>query len=175
MIPERRKEVRAVVTAEWRRASRVNAPRSLARCTWMMEDRERLEATRWGMSLSRGDDAGGSESIVGLLAASGDNGGAREELEDVIIEGLTLPSSCLFETWGVKSWDGSLTSSSPLRLTFRCNEEYNGCFSFRHFAMKFPEIPLKRNTASSFKESLIGSSDDLQHTTGAKVSGNASG
>lgn len=86
MIPERRKEVRAVVTAECRRASRVNVPRSLARWTWMMEDRERLEATRWGMSLSRGDDARGSESIVGLLAVSGDNGGAREELEDVITE-----------------------------------------------------------------------------------------
>ena len=46
MIPEWRKEVRAVVTAECRSAFRVNVPRSLARWTWMMEDRERLEATR---------------------------------------------------------------------------------------------------------------------------------
>ena len=46
MIPERRKEVRAIVMAECRRAYRVNVLKSLARWTWMMEDRERLEATR---------------------------------------------------------------------------------------------------------------------------------
>ena len=63
----------------------------------MMEDRERLDATRWGMSLSRGDDADGSVSIVGLLVVSGDARGGRDELEDAIIEDLTLLSSCLFE------------------------------------------------------------------------------
>ena len=62
----------------------------------MMEDRERLEATRWGMSLSRGDDADGSVSKVRLLVVSGDKRGGREELEDAIIEDLTLLSSCLF-------------------------------------------------------------------------------
>ncbi len=98
MIPDWRKEVRAVVTAECRRAFRVNVPRSLARWTWMMEDRERLEATRWGMSLSRGDDADGSVSIVGLLVVSVDKRGGREELEDAIMEDLTLLSSCLFES-----------------------------------------------------------------------------
>ena len=98
MIPDWRKEVRAVVTAECRSAFRVNVPRSLARWTWMMEDRERLEATRWGMSLSRGDDADGSVSIVGLLVVSGDERGGREELEDAMIEDLTLLSSCLFES-----------------------------------------------------------------------------
>lgn len=97
MIPEWRKEVRAVVTAECRSAFRVNVPRSLARWTCIMEDRERLEATRWGMSLSRGDDADGSVSIVGLLIVSGDERGGREELEDAMIEDLTLLSSCLFE------------------------------------------------------------------------------
>ena len=51
------------------------------------------------MSLSRGDDAGGSASIVRLLVVSGDIGGAREELEDVIVRNLTLPSSCLFLSW----------------------------------------------------------------------------
>ena len=40
------------------------------------------------MSLSRGDDAGGSASIVRLLVVSGDIGGAREELEDVIVRDL---------------------------------------------------------------------------------------
>ncbi len=98
MIPEWRKEVRAVVTAECRSAFRVNVPRSLARWTWIMEDRERLEATRWGMSLSRGDGADVSVSIVGLLVVSGDKWGGREELEDAMIEDLTLLSSCLFKS-----------------------------------------------------------------------------
>ena len=63
-----------------------------------MEDRERLEATRWGMSLSREDDADGSVSIVGLLIVSGEGRGGREELEDAMVEELTLPSRCPFES-----------------------------------------------------------------------------
>ena len=63
----------------------------------MIEDRERLEATRWGMSLSRGDDADGSVSIVGLLVFSGDARGGRDELEDAMIKELTLLSGWLFE------------------------------------------------------------------------------
>ena len=51
------------------------------------------------MSLSRGDGAGESASIVRLLVVSGDIGGAREELEDVIVGDLTLRSSCLFKSW----------------------------------------------------------------------------
>ena len=58
----------------------------------MMEDRERLDATRWGMSLSRGDDADVSFSAVVLIVLSGE-----EELEDAMIEELIFLSSCLFE------------------------------------------------------------------------------
>lgn len=63
----------------------------------MMEDRERLDATRWGMSLSRGDDADVSFSAVVLLVVSGDKRGGREELEDAMTEDLIFLSSCLFE------------------------------------------------------------------------------
>ena len=51
------------------------------------------------MSLSRGDGAGESASIVRLSVVSGDTRGAREELEDVIVGDLTLRSSCLFKLW----------------------------------------------------------------------------
>lgn len=46
MIPLRRKEVRAVVMADFSRDVRVEVQSSLARQTWFMEERERLEARR---------------------------------------------------------------------------------------------------------------------------------
>ncbi len=54
------------------------------------------------------------------------------------------------------------------------HEGFNGYSNFRHFVMSFTEVPRARNAALSFKAGLIGSSNDLQHTTGATVPGSAS-
>lgn len=45
-MPLRRKEVRAMVMADFSREARVEVQSSLARKTWVMEERERLEARR---------------------------------------------------------------------------------------------------------------------------------
>lgn len=45
-MPLRRKDVRAVVMVDLSRDVRVEVQSSLARQTWLMEDRERLEARR---------------------------------------------------------------------------------------------------------------------------------
>ena len=52
-MPARRKEVRAEVMTEASRWSRVEVTISLARHTCSMEDRERLEATRWDTKVSK--------------------------------------------------------------------------------------------------------------------------
>ena len=73
--------MRAVVTVSFSRARRVEVQSSLARQTWVMEDRERLEARRVGISVSRG------EGVV-LAVGSGLGGGEgawREEVDEAIV------------------------------------------------------------------------------------------
>jgi len=62
LIPLRRKEVEAVFMAALERAVRVDLQRVLASWTWAIEERERLEARRWGIRCSRGDEG---EEVVG--------------------------------------------------------------------------------------------------------------
>ena len=81
MIPLRRNEVRAVVTASFSRARRVEVQSSLARQTWVMEDRERLEARRVGISVSRGE---GVVLAVGSGLGGGE-GGWREEVDEAMV------------------------------------------------------------------------------------------
>ena len=87
MIPERRKEVRAVVMAVCSRAVRVEVQRSLARWTSCIVDRDFFEASRWETNVSRG------ELVVGGCVRG--DGGGREELEDAILEDLRLRRCCL--------------------------------------------------------------------------------
>lgn len=81
-MPLVRKEVRAVVTVHFSRARRVEVQSSLARQTWLMEERERLEARRWGISVSRGE--GGMPPAVGS-GLGGREGGWRDEVEDAMV------------------------------------------------------------------------------------------
>lgn len=55
-MPLRRKEVRAVVKAEFSSEARVEVQISFARHTWVMLESERLEARRWERSVSRGEE-----------------------------------------------------------------------------------------------------------------------
>ncbi len=77
-MPLRRNEVRAVATVDFSRARRVEVQSSLARQTWVMEDKERLEARRWGMSGSSGEEVVGS-------GTGGGEGGGREEVEEAMV------------------------------------------------------------------------------------------
>ncbi len=80
-MPLRRNEVRAVAMVDFSRARRVEVQSSLARQTWVMEDRERLEAMRWGMSDSRGEEVG---AAVGSGPGGGESGW-REEVEEAMV------------------------------------------------------------------------------------------
>lgn len=79
-MPLPRKEVRAVRTVDFSRARRVEVQSSLARQTWLMEERERLEARRWGISVSRGEG--------GMFAVGWGSGGCREEVEEAMVDRL---------------------------------------------------------------------------------------
>ena len=59
-MPERRKDVVAVVTAAVSRAARVDVQREEARWTWVTDARERFEARRWGRRVERERDAAGA-------------------------------------------------------------------------------------------------------------------
>lgn len=85
-MPLRRKEVRALVMAAFERALRVEVQRVLASCTWAIEERERLEARRWGIRKSRGAD----EDWL-MEAWRWVDEWEREvvEVEDIIITGLS--------------------------------------------------------------------------------------
>lgn len=82
-MPLRRKDVRAPVTADFSSARRVAVQSSLARQTWVMAERERLEARRCGMSVSRGEGAVG---VAGSRMGFGE-GGWREEVEEAMVGG----------------------------------------------------------------------------------------
>lgn len=75
--------MRAVVIAECSRARRVEVQSSLARQTWVMEDKERLEARRWGISVSRG----GKVMPTVESGPGGGEGGWSEEVEEVMVNG----------------------------------------------------------------------------------------
>ena len=81
-MPLRRKAVRAVVTVDVSRARRVDVQSSLARQTWAMAERERLEARRWGISVSSGEEA---RPAVGSGPGVGE-GARREEVDEVMVE-----------------------------------------------------------------------------------------
>ena len=85
-MPLRRKEVRAVVIVAFSREARVEVQSSLARQTWVMEERERLEARRCGISVSRGEE---EDEVVapaaGSLGPGGGEGGWREEVEEAMV------------------------------------------------------------------------------------------
>lgn len=81
-MPLRRKEVRAVVMVDFSRARRVEVQSSLARQTWVMEERERLEARRWGISVSKGE-----EDMPVVESGAGDGeAGWREEVEEAMVD-----------------------------------------------------------------------------------------
>ena len=88
-MPERRKEVRAVVTVARSREARVEVQSSLARQTWEMEERERFEARRCGISVSR--------VVPGLESGPGDGeGGWRDEVEEAMVRGADEGCRCFF-------------------------------------------------------------------------------
>lgn len=64
-MPLRTKEIRAVTTALFSSAERVDVQISLARQTWFMEVSERFEARRWGISVSRDGVADGVGRLLG--------------------------------------------------------------------------------------------------------------
>lgn len=88
-MPLRRKEVRAVVIVAFSREARAEVQSSLARQTWVMEERERLEARRCGISVSRGEEEEEEEEEVapaeGSLGPGGGEGGWREEVEEAMV------------------------------------------------------------------------------------------
>ena len=73
-----------MVTAAFSRAVRVEVHNSLARQTWVMEERDRLEARRWGISVSRGE---GVEFTVELGSGSGEGWCRDEEVEEIMVDG----------------------------------------------------------------------------------------
>lgn len=80
-MPLRRKEVRALVMADFSSERRVEVQISLARQTWVMEDKERFEARRWGISVSRG----GKVMPTVESGPGGGEGGWREEVEEAMV------------------------------------------------------------------------------------------
>ena len=79
-MPLRRKDVRAAVMADFSSESRVEVQSSLARQTWVMEERERFEARRCGISVSRGED------VVPAVGSGEGDGGCREEVEEAMVD-----------------------------------------------------------------------------------------
>lgn len=82
--------MRAVVSVAFSREARVEVQSSLARQTWVMEERERLEARRCGISDSRGEGEGEEEEeevapAEGSLGPRGGEGGWREEVEEAMV------------------------------------------------------------------------------------------
>ena len=78
--------MRAVVIVDFSREARVEVQSSLARQTWVMEERERLDARRCGISVSRGEEEEGGAPVVGSLGPGGGEGGWREEVEEAMVE-----------------------------------------------------------------------------------------
>ena len=82
--------MRAVVRVEVSSARRVEVQSSLARQTWVMEVRERLEARRWGRSVSRVEEEAMSAVVGSGLGWGGrEGGGCRDEVEEAIGGGIT--------------------------------------------------------------------------------------
>lgn len=78
--------MRAVARADVSREARAAVQSSLARQTWLMEERERFEARRWGMSVSRGE--GGGRLAVGSGMGVGEGGWRDEvEVEEAMVRG----------------------------------------------------------------------------------------
>lgn len=66
---------------DFSRERRVEVQSSLARQTWVMQERERLEARRWEISVSRGEEV---TPAVGSGPGGGE-GGWREEVEEAMV------------------------------------------------------------------------------------------
>ena len=81
--------MRAVVSVAFSREARVEVQSSLARQTWVMEERERLEARRCGISDSRGEGEEEEEEEVaaaeGSLGPGGGEGGWTEEVGEAMV------------------------------------------------------------------------------------------
>lgn len=90
-MPRRRNVVWADISVARTREERVRLQRSLARRTWVIEARERLEERRWGRREARGG-AGAGAGAVGL---GGEGGGwTAEEEEAMVDEGGVVGHPC---------------------------------------------------------------------------------
>lgn len=89
--------MRAVARVDFSREARVEVQSSLARQTWVMEDRERLEARRWGISVSRGEGRGRLAVGSGI---GGGEGGWRDEVEEAMVRD-EVDASCVIAGSGI--------------------------------------------------------------------------